>query len=310
MSYIQARMHDDMPSQNKFDDDDDNAHLARVRVGCQGWNYDDWVTPPAAGRASVFYPTATRPAAMLEAYARMFETVEIDSTFYAIPSASTIEGWRKRTPDKFTFSLKLPQEITHERALRGEGTARVLEEFCARVRFLGEKLAVVLVQFPPQFIPTTENVRALREFLPLLPREMRFALEFRDPAWFEESALEIFARLKHVTPALVEGQWMSRERVWRAAEIIAAMETADFAYVRWMGARNIETFDRVLRAQDENLEEWATHIARVSERVPNVYAYFSNFYEGHAPASANKLKRLLGQRIVEPSELEDQPSLF
>jgi len=77
-----------------------------------------------------------------------------------------------------------------------------------------------------------------------------------------------------------------------------------------MGARNLTRFDTVQRPQDENLSAWAKIISRLRERVPSVYAYFSNFYEGHAPASANKLKRLLGQAVVEAADLEDQPSLF
>src|SRR5919107_1470461 len=88
-----------------------------IAVGCQGWNYDDWVTGPASGEA-VFYPRGTRSSEMLEVYARVFSTVEVDSTFYAIPSAKTIDGWAKRTPPHFTFALKLPQEITHQHALR------------------------------------------------------------------------------------------------------------------------------------------------------------------------------------------------
>src|ERR1043165_9393237 len=109
--------------------------LAQVRVGCQGWNYEDWVSG-AGGSLPVFYPRSTRAPDMLEVYARAFETVEVDSTFYAIPSAQTIEAWTKRTPEGFTFSLKLPQEITHTRALR-DGSVMLLEEFSARARGLG-----------------------------------------------------------------------------------------------------------------------------------------------------------------------------
>ncbi|HEX8844960.1 MAG TPA: DUF72 domain-containing protein [Pyrinomonadaceae bacterium] len=273
-----------------------------VHVGCQGWNYDGWVTP--AGGAPVFYPHGTRAASMLEIYARAFESVEVDSTFYAIPPESTFESWTKRTPASFTFSLKLPQEITHERAL-GSGSMELLEIFCERARVLKEKLAVVLVQMPPQFELTPENGRALRDFLPRLPRDIRFSVEFRSPGWIKQSVLDFLGK-HNVAFTLVEGQWIAPEEVWHLAE----NPTADFAYIRWMGARNLTRFDTVQRAQDENLQEWAKLIARLMERAPRVFAYFSNFYEGHAPASANKLKRLLGQSVVEAADLEDQPSLF
>src|ERR671917_2897609 len=89
-----------------------------VHVGCQGWNYDDWVTPPASARP-VFYPRGTRAEHMLDAYARAFDTVEVDSTFYAAPSDATYDAWARRAPAGFTFALKLPRAITHEEALRG-----------------------------------------------------------------------------------------------------------------------------------------------------------------------------------------------
>ncbi len=241
---------------------------------------------------------------MLEVYSRAFETVEVDSTFYAIPPLSTFEGWAKRTPPNFTFSLKLPQEITHERGL-GSGSIELLEEFSDRARALGPKLACVLIQLPPQFELTPETGRSLRKFLPSLPRDLRFSIEFRHTSWLKQSVLDFLSE-HAVSPALVEGQWIAPEDNWQLAEQL----TADFVYIRWMGARNLTRFDTVQRPQDENLSAWAKTISRLQKRVPLVYAYFSNFYEGHAPASANKLKRLLGQPAVEAADLEDQPSLF
>jgi uncharacterized protein YecE (DUF72 family) len=274
-----------------------------VKIGCQGWNYDDWVTG-AGGGTGVFYPHGTRAPEMLGVYARAFETVEVDSTFYAIPSISTVEGWDQRTPPGFTFSLKLPQEITHQRGLRS-GSVELLEEFCERARRLGSKLASVLIQLPPQFEATPENATALSEFLPHLPRDIRFSVEFRSRQWMTQRVVEMFARHR-VAVALVEGQWIERAEMLRYAE----KPVADFAYVRWMGERDLTSFDREQRARDKNLSSWSNVLARLRERVPVVYAYFSNFYEGHAPASANKLKRLLGQPVVEAADLEDQPSLF
>lgn len=287
--------------------DSQNESRPRVQVGCQGWNYDDWVTPPAAARP-VFYPRGTRAEHMLDAYARAFDTVEVDSTFYAAPSDSTYDTWARRTPPGFTFALKLPQRITHEESLRGAVAASALEEFCRGARRLKGKLAAVLIQLPPQFEATRDNLRALSEFLPLLPPDIRFAVEFRDPFWFEEELLVPLSLQRNVSLALVEGPWVTRERLWRAAATL--LDTSDFAYVRWMGARDITRFDEVVRPRDPNLEKWAAAIERLRDRAPYVCAYFSNFYEGHAPASANKLKRLLGETVVGPEELENQPSLF
>ncbi|HEV7858489.1 MAG TPA: DUF72 domain-containing protein [Pyrinomonadaceae bacterium] len=273
-------------------------------VGCQGWNYEDWITGPASVD-KVFYPQGTRAAGMLDIYARAFGTVEVDSTFYAIPSTQTMEGWNRRTPSGFTFSLKLPQEITHVRGLR-DGSAALVAEFCERARMLGDKLAAVLIQLPPQFIAVPENKQALREFLPRLPRDIRFSIEFRSADWLRQRGLAGFLRQYNVALALVEGEWLAREEVWR----FASGQSADFAYVRWMGPRNLTRFDIVQRPQDQNLRDWTSIVTGLCERLPRVYAYFSNFYEGYAPASANKLKRLLGQPVVLARDLEDQPSLF
>jgi uncharacterized protein YecE (DUF72 family) len=275
----------------------------RVRIGCQGWNYDDWVTK--AADTQIFYPHGTRAERMLEIYARAFSTVEVDSTFYAIPSISTVEGWRQRTPPDFTFALKLPQEITHVRALRGADAFAHLEEFCARARLLREKLASVLIQLPPQFSLTSENARALAEFLQQLPRDLRFSLEFRATDWLHRNTLKILAE-HNVALALVEGEWIARGALWNFID----KPTADFAYVRFMGARNLARFDTVQRPQDVNLKLWSDALERLSRHVSHIDIYFSNFYEGHASASANKLKRLFGQTVVTANDLEDQLSLF
>ena len=108
----------------------------KIEIGCQGWNYVDWTTK--VGGETVFYPRGTRSNQMLETYARFFDTVEIDSTFYAIPASAAVENWYRRTPENFTFSLKMPQEITHEYGLR-EPSFPMMEEFCERALLLKEK---------------------------------------------------------------------------------------------------------------------------------------------------------------------------
>jgi len=280
------------------------ATTSCAHIGCQGWNYEDWVTGPATDE-TVFYPRGTRPAAMLDIYTRAFATVEIDSTFYAVPSAATVDGWHKRSPPHFTFALKLPQQITHEFGLRWKGSRELLAEFCDHARLLQGKLAAVLIQLPPQFEAVPENQRALETFLPRLPRELPFTIEFRHPSWITDETLNLLA--SHRVPvALVEGQWITRRTLFRTVEHAAA----DFAYIRFMGARDLTRFDLIQRPQDANLQLWREAITRLCARVPHVYAYFSNYYEGHAPASANKLKRHLHQPVTSPADLENQPSLF
>lgn len=272
----------------------------KILVGCQGWNYTDWTTK--AGGETVFYPRGTKSNEMLEKYGEIFETVEVDSTFYAIPASSAVEGWNPKTPDGFVFSLKLPQEVSHEYILR-EASFPLVDEFCERALLLKKKLGVVLVQLPPTFAATKENAQALREFLAHLPREIRFAVEFRDRSWLVDWTYEELEKTG-VALCATEGNWIPRETMFEAMR----KQTTDFSYVRFMGERDLETFDRVVRPQDANLQMWKEEIE--NWRATKHFIYFSNFYEGFAPESSNKLKKLFGQTIIEARILENQHSLF
>ena len=208
---------------------DDAAVRSRIHIGTQGWNYDAWVGP--------FYPDGTRPADFLGIYARAFGTVEVDSTFYAVPPSKTIRGWAQRTPQGFVFALKLPQEITHERRLRGADD--VAKEFFDRARELGDKLGPVLIQLGPDF--RENELPALARFLPTLPEDIAFAIEFRDRSWMHDGVVALLAE-HNVALALTDARWIPRKQMLALAE----RPTADFAYVRWMGAdREIVDYSRI-----------------------------------------------------------------
>jgi uncharacterized protein YecE (DUF72 family) len=265
-----------------------------IRIGTQGWNYDAWVGP--------FYPTGTRGADYLTVYGRAFDTVEVDSTFYAVPPVKTIRGWYDRTPPGFRFALKLPQEITHERRLRDTGEIAAL--FFDRARELQDKLGPVLVQLGPDFGPA--ELPALASFLPRLPRDLQVAVEFRQRGWIYEGVLALLAE-HNVALALSDARWIPRKQMLS----LAARPTADFAYVRWMGPdRAIVDYSRVQVDRTRELEAWSTALWGMSERVRSVYGYVNNHFAGHSPASARELQRLLGQRPVEPEQLGEQMSLF
>ena len=272
----------------------------RFKIGCQGWNYSDWITGPAD--ETIFYPAGTKPAAMLGLYSRVFSTVEVDSSFYAIPSQSTIENWYNKTPAEFTFSLKLLQEITHKLDLN-ESSYELLESFCERSRLLKEKLGVVLIQLPPQFYATRQNAQNLRSFLGRLPRDIRFAVEFRNREWFVDWTFEQLKK-SGTAPCFVEGGWVPREMMFAAIK----ENTSDFTYTRFMGERDLSDFSRVVRPQDENLAIWKSQLAELNGS--SNFVYFSNFYEGFAPSGTMKLKEMFEQETVDLSSLEDQRSLF
>lgn len=267
---------------------------AHIRIGTQGWNYDAWIGP--------FYPSGTRPADFLAIYARAFDTVEVDATFYAIPASKTVRGWAERTPRDFKFALKLPQEITHERRLRD--VADVAAEFFDRARELGDKLGPVLIQLGPDFAPV--ELPALAHFLPMLPRDIQFSVEFRQRGWIHDGVLALLAE-HNVALTLTDARWIPRKQMMA----LASRPTADFAYIRWMGPdRNIIDYSRVQVDRSREIELWSSVIAPLAERGREVYGYVNNHFQGHSPSTARDLQRLLQQTPVDPEQLGEQMTLF
>lgn len=267
---------------------------AAVRIGTQGWNYTDW--------AGVFYPEGMRSGDYLSTYARAFSTVEVDATFYAVPSSATVAGWYERTPPGFVFSLKFPQAVTHEARLRDVDGTAVL--FFERVRELREKLGPVLVQLGPDF--GTEELPALVDFVGRVPRDLRVAIEFRSRDWMTSDVLALL-RDHGIAIALVDGQWIPRR--WMIE--LLARPTASFHYVRWMGPdRALVDHSRIQVDRTGELQRWATGIEGVPDAVSDVYGYMSNFFAGHAPQSARAIQQMLGQHGVDPATLDDQMRLF
>ena len=265
-----------------------------LHLGCQGWNYAAWVGP--------FFPTRTRAADFLTVYARAFDTVEVDSTFYATPAAQTVRGWAERTPAAFRFSLKLPQEITHELRLRNAHAQ--CDRFFEVARELGPKLGAVLVQLGPDFAPS--ELPALAAFLPALPRDVRVAVEFRHRGWINDGILALLAE-HNVALALVDARWIPRATVLKLAE----RPTADFAYLRWMGPdRELVDYSRVQHDRSKELAAWLRVLPGITARVQTVYGYVNNHFSGHSPATVRELQRQLGQVVVDPTQLGEQLRLL
>jgi len=262
----------------------------RIRIGTQGWNYEAWVGP--------FYPDGTKPAEFLSVYARAFDTVEIDSTFYAIPPSKTVRGWAQRTPDDFMFALKMPQEITHERRLRDVDD--IAELFFDRARELDDKLGPILIQLGPDFGPN--ELPAVAQFLPKLPRDIRFAIEFRQRAWIHEGVLALLAE-HGVSLALTDARWIPRKQMLA----LANRPTADFVYVRLHGASALYVSGYTaaqLKQWSARIDRWrrggespranrisAAHAPKRATR--DVYCYFDNTAKVFAPANARRMLNIL-----------------
>jgi uncharacterized protein YecE (DUF72 family) len=267
-----------------------------VLVGTQGWSYPAWVGP--------FYPPGTRTADMLRVYARGFRTVEVDATFYATPPEPVVRGWAARVPHGFSLSLKVPQEVTHERRL--VDAQAPLDKFVERARLLGPNLGPLLLQTPPDWTPNAAARDVLAAFLTILSRDLKWAIEFREPGWLDDATVALLAE-HGVALALTDGRWLKRERVLA----LAARPTADFAYVRWLGPdRRLTDYSRIQVNRDRDLALWAEALVALRRRVRTVYAYFNNHFEGHAPGSARAMQALLGETPVDPSGLRLQGELF
>jgi uncharacterized protein YecE (DUF72 family) len=248
--------------------------VSRVYLGTQGWSYPSWVGP--------FYPEGTPTSRFLEYYATQFNTVELDTTFYAVPRDSTVAGWREKTPAGFRFTAKFPQTITHEKALKGcEMETKVFVDAMTK---LDDKLGVLLLQMPPQW--TASGMADLEKFLPLLPPGQRYALEVRHKSWL---AKEMFANLTEllqthgIALCLVQHAWMP------ALDTV----TAPFVYIRWLGRREDipdDDFSHVRINRDVQLDRWAAQVNTYLEMGREVYGYFNNHYQGHSPASVRSFQ--------------------
>jgi uncharacterized protein YecE (DUF72 family) len=271
-----------------------------IRIGCQSWGYEDWITP--AGGDHVFYPPGTRKTEMLPFYSKVFDTIEIDATLYGIPPSKTFEKWYNETPDGFTFGVKTPREVTHDGRLTS-GTIPVMLEFVERSQLLKQKLGVFLIQLPPSFDGSKENGQNLREFLTALPRGFKYAVEFRNQDWFIDWTFEELEKNK-VTLGLVEGPWLPRGNMFESVPKL----NADFAYIRIMGERDLEKFDRIYRHRDDVLQQWAKAI--IDLQAKEIFVYVDNYFEGFAPETANKLQNLLGLQVTLSRDFQEQGSLF
>jgi len=266
------------------------ATRAVIRLGTQGWSYPDWI--------GVFYPPRSKQEHYLPFYVQVFDTVELDTTFYHPPRASVVRSWEKYAPAHFRFAAKVPQRITHEAKLAAMGEH--LQAFIAALDPLGEKLGPLLVQLPAEFAWGSDELGLLDRFLAAKPHDVRLAVELRSASWHRP---ETFDLLRRRDAALAWTEWRALPRVTEV--------TADFLYVRWMGTReDIETYDRVQIDRTPAFDAWERDLAGALPQVKEVFGYFNNHWAGHSPASANEMKRRLGLLPVDPRSHWPQGQLW
>jgi uncharacterized protein YecE (DUF72 family) len=244
---------------------------AKVYVGTMGWSYDFWT--------GSFYPGDLKPENFLSEYAKYFHTVEVDNTFYRIPSKDTVEKWRNQAPADFLFSVKFPRRITHEKML--SDCEDIVKAFLQRISFLEDKLGPLLLQFPYAF--KAEHTGLLKDFLSGLPRTHRYVVEVRNKKLLQEEFYSLL-RENGVALAIVEQPFMPSTEVM----------TTDFAYIRLEGDRRkvAGTLGKVEIDRTDDTKSWAERIKKLLD-VSTVFVYFSKYYSGHPPTDAKQLVELL-----------------
>lgn len=240
--------------------------MEKFHIGTMGWSYDFWV--------GNFYPEGSQN--LLTEYAKNFDTVEIDNTFYRIPSRDNVMNWKDETPDDFIFSAKFPRKITHIKML--QDCHEELNVFIEHMSLMGNKLGPMLIQLPPSFKPEKSGI--LKDFLAGLPERFRFAVEVRNKKWLDEKFYDMLRDYK-VALVLIDHPWMPEMNTI----------TADFTYIRWVGDRKkvTGTLGKVEKDRSEDIKDWAVKINGFLDSSLEVFGYFSKNYSGYPPGDVRML---------------------
>ncbi len=268
--------------------------MALMYLGTMGFSYDDW--------ESVFYPEGMFSRNYLKHYSKFFNAVEIDSTFYGTPRLVTVRSWVGVTPQDFKICVKTPRRITHDLML--EDASDEMNGFLKVVQNLGDKLGVILIQFPPSFT-LLKFAKRLEEFLYHLRfsleggDDLRFAVEFRHFSWYTDFTAEMLRNYRVC--------WVTTEYPNLPQDI---NRTSDFLYIRWIGQHGTYMHhDQEREDKTPKLEQWWESIKEQIDDVNAIYGFFNNDYSGHAPATCNRFKSVIGlpTKNLKPPQ---QTSLF
>jgi uncharacterized protein YecE (DUF72 family) len=240
----------------------------RARVGCSGWQYKHW--------HGEFYPADLPQARWFEHYASVFDTVEINNSFYRLPERATFAAWARRAPPHFEFAVKASRFLTHMKKLKDP--EEPIDRLFSRMRALGTHLGPVLYQLPPNWKVDRER---FGHFVEALPRDARHVVEFREPSWYEPGIRALMDR-RRLALCLHDMPGSATERD----------DPGPFVYVRFHGASSKYGGSYT----DARLQGWARWLNDRRNEGRDVYAYFNNDRGGHAPRNALTLRRMLENR--------------
>jgi uncharacterized protein YecE (DUF72 family) len=240
--------------------------MSQVWIGTSGWSYDGWRGP--------FYPEELAKKRWLEWYGAQFPTTEVNGSFYRTPSIEAVEAWREQTPDEFKFAWKASKFITHWKRL-SDASKNSIELMETRLKVLGPKAGPVLFQLPARF---KADRGRLASFFKMLPRQYRYAFEFRDASWYEDEILKL---LEKRNIALCISDHIDAPAPWEV--------TADFVYVRGHGP----TGQYHSEYGQNVMKEWSETIKKWKRRGLDVFCYFDNDQKSAAPTDARRLVKLI-----------------
>ena len=251
----------------------------RASIGTSGYSYKSW--------DKTFYGDTPRKR-QLEYYVTQFSTVEINATFYKLPTSSMVEGWRDRVPDDFVYAVKGSRFITHMKKLANLNGAE--KKFFDRIAPMRKRIGVILWQLPPML---RKDIFRLNDFLSILPRNYRHAVEFRHASWYEDdSAFEILRKYRVAHVCLSSGGMPMNLSV-----------TTDFIYIRFHGLEGGAAHDYTRK----ELTPWANFISEQAEHGRTLYIYFNNDINVRAPDNAKILMQMIGKHAVYPSAQTGEP---
>lgn len=258
-----------------------NHHKFQLYVGCSGWSYKSWKGP--------FYPLNLDNSYWLNYYSQIFDYVEIDSSFYRIPSALMVKNWYKKTPENFRFTVKFPKVITHDKRLKNVG--KELEYFFEAITPLHNKILSLLIQLPPS-LGISEGLERCKKLLSQLQDyKFRYAVEVRHRSWFQDLAYNFFGSNNICL-------------VWSQLADIQTppVVTSDFLYLRFIGDRSIineKDFGKIQKDRSEEMQNWANKLKLVqgdketADRVKLAIVSANNQYAGFGPATANFFRTMM-----------------
>ena len=247
--------------------------MTRLRIGTAGWDYKDWI--------GSFYPKNIERFHHLEYYVKYFDIVEINSTFYNIPSEEIVINWAKRVPDSFSYIVKVWQKISHN--LNDPDLDSYVDKFFSRMMYLREKISKFLIQFPPWFKYTEKHNRQLVQLLKEVPSEYEYVIELRDNSWFDPKILS----------NIIDGSRVILGTTYMPGINPYYMNEQKIYYIRLIGDRELNVFNRIQRKQEEALNHLSKNVQKLlnSPTIYEIFIIVNNHFAGFAPESVNELKK-------------------